>query len=68
MAANPLLQLLPLLIIGLALVPPYWKIFERSGWHPALSLLMVVPFVNLILLWVVAFKKWPSDNISGTFN
>ena len=67
MALNAFVSLLPFLVIGLLFVPPYWKIFDRSGWHPALSFLMVVPLVNLVLLWVVAFKKWPSDNISGTF-
>ena len=60
-------QLVPLLIVLLLIVPPFWKITKRSGWHPALSFLMIVPLVNLIFLWGLAFKKWPNDDISGKF-
>lgn len=68
MSSASIAQLLPLFVLGFLFVPPYWKIFQRSGWHPALSFLMIVPLVNIILLWVVAFKKWPSDDyMAGTF-
>ncbi|PCI04612.1 MAG: hypothetical protein COB78_09985 [Hyphomicrobiales bacterium] len=40
------------------LVIPFWRIFKRSGWPPALSLLMAVPLVNVVLLWIFAFSKW----------
>ncbi|PDQ19972.1 hypothetical protein CN311_16720 [Mesorhizobium sanjuanii] len=50
-----------LLIICVVLVVPYWRIFPRAGWPSALSLLMVVPLVNFVLLWILAFKKWPGD-------
>ena len=43
---------LPLLIL------PYWKIFSKAGFSGALSLLMVVPLVNLAVLYYVAFSKW----------
>jgi hypothetical protein len=39
-------------------VIPYWKIFSKAGFAGALSLLMIVPFVNLIVLYVVAFSEW----------
>jgi uncharacterized membrane protein YhaH (DUF805 family) len=45
---------LPIFII------PYWKIFSKAGFSGWLSLLMVVPFVNLVLLYVVAFSEWKS--------
>ena len=67
MQANSFISLIPLLVVGLLFVPPYWKIFGRSDWHPASSFLMVIPFVNLVLLWLVAFKKWPRDDFAGTF-
>ncbi|TIT02882.1 MAG: hypothetical protein E5W87_07945 [Mesorhizobium sp.] len=50
-----------LMIIFASLIVPYWRIFPRAGWPSALSILMVVPLLNLVLLWVVAFKKWPGD-------
>ena len=47
-----ILVFLPIFVI------PYWKIFSKAGFAGALSLLMIVPFVNLIVLYVVAFSKW----------
>ncbi|TWI29824.1 hypothetical protein IQ26_04939 [Mesorhizobium tianshanense] len=50
-----------LLIFCALLIVPYWRIFPRAGWPSALSILMVVPLLNFVLLWVLAFKKWPGD-------
>lgn len=52
--------IIPLLIILVLAVIPYWKIWSRTGHSGAWSLLMLVPLANLISLWVLAFKKWPS--------
>ena len=41
-------------------VVPFWKIFARTGFKPAFSLLALIPGGILILLWVVAFAKWPA--------
>jgi hypothetical protein len=41
-------------------VVPYWFIFRKAGYHPALSLLMIVPFVGLIMKFFLAFAEWPS--------
>lgn len=48
------------LIYAVLIVVPFWKIFERTGHSPYLSLLMVVPIVNLGLLYWLAFKDWPA--------
>jgi len=37
---------------------PYWRIFSRAGFPGVLSLLMIVPFVNLAVLYYVAFARW----------
>ena len=50
-----------LVVVGLLWVIPFWRIFPRSGWPSALSLLMFIPLVNIVLLWVLAFKRWPGD-------
>jgi hypothetical protein len=42
-------------------VVPAWRIASRAGFPGALSLLMIIPFVNIVLLWVFAFIKWPSE-------
>ena len=52
--------LVPILIILVLAVIPYWKIWARTGHSGAWSLLMLVPIANLISLWVLAFKRWPS--------
>ena len=40
------------------IVIPYWKIFNKAGFSGWLSLLMMVPLANLIVLYVVAFSEW----------
>lgn len=52
--------IVPILIILVLAVIPYWKIWARTGHSGAWSLLMLVPLANLISLWVLAFKKWPA--------
>jgi type VI protein secretion system component VasK len=43
---------------------PYWKIFGKAGFSPALSLLMVIPLVNIAMLYYLAFSDWPSHRRS----
>lgn len=60
-ALTPAVLILVLLIaliftvIGLL---PYWKIFSKAGFSGWISLLMVIPLVNLVVLYVVAFSNW----------
>ena len=37
-----------------------WRIFEKCGWSGALSLLLLIPLVNLVILLMVAFSESPS--------
>lgn len=37
----------------------YSKIFSKTGYSWAMSLLLLVPFGNLILLLILAFGQWP---------
>jgi len=37
----------------------WWKIFSKAGYSGAMSLLMLLPLVNLIMLLVLAFGQWP---------
>jgi len=47
------------LLIFVALVMiPYWMIWKKAGFSPWLSLLMLVPLVNFIMLYVLAFSEW----------
>lgn len=40
------------------LLVPYWRIFSKAGFSGWLSILMIVPLVNLVVLYYVAFTDW----------
>ncbi|MFT5644904.1 MAG: hypothetical protein ACI83P_002468 [Janthinobacterium sp.] len=42
-------------------IVPAWRIAQKAGFPGALSLLMLIPMVNIILIWVFAFIKWPVE-------
>ncbi len=44
--------------ISLIVLPPFWIIFKKAGFQPILSVLTLVPLVNLVLLYMVAFSEW----------
>ena len=37
----------------------YWRIVSKAGYNGALSLLLLVPVVNLVMLCIFAFGEWP---------
>jgi hypothetical protein len=53
-------ELLLLLLFFIFVVLPFWRIFGKAGFPPALALLMVVPLVNIVMLFVLAFASWPT--------
>jgi hypothetical protein len=53
--------LLVVVVVGLAfIVFPYWRIFKKAGFSPALSILMIVPLVNICMLYFLALAEWPA--------
>ena len=44
---------------------PLGRTLKRIGLSPFWSLLVFVPFVNLISLWVLAFSEWPVERKTG---
>ena len=46
------------LIMTVIFMIPYWFIWKKAGFSPWLSLLMLFPLVNLIMLYVPAFAEW----------
>jgi len=51
-----------LLIWGVILVVPFWRLLPRFGIPNWVAIFTLFPLVALILLWVMAFK----DKIDGT--
>ena len=45
---------------ALLTVIPFWKICQKAGFPPALSLLMLVPIANVVLPFYIAFAQWPA--------
>ena len=54
-------ELLVLLLFTGGVIVPFWKIFTKLGFSGALSLLMIVPLANIVVLYVVALAR-PSKN------
>jgi hypothetical protein len=55
--------LLPLLlaiciVVAIIVILPFWFICKKAGFSPWLSLLNLIPFGNLILIYVLAFAGW----------
>lgn len=55
-ASGPLMMI----VVGVIIVLPFYKLWKRTGHNPWISLLMLVPVVNLVMLYVLAFKDWPA--------
>jgi hypothetical protein len=53
---------LPWLIVLVIAVVPFWRICKRVGHSPWLSLLTLLPLVNLVFIYYPAFSQWPSEN------
>lgn len=58
--AMAVLAIMPVIIlVALAVViVPFWFICKKAGFSPWLSLLNIVPFGGLILMYVLAFGEW----------
>ena len=52
-----------LLLWVAVIILPFWKIFSKAGFSGWLSLLLLVPVVNLIVLYVIAFARWPARRV-----
>ncbi len=60
-AIGLLLGLIVCIVVAVVVTVPhyfYWKRTGHSGWW---CLLMLVPVVNIAALWVLAFKRWPTE-------
>ena len=46
----------PILIL---LVLPFWKIFSKAGFSGWWSLSLLLPIINILVIYILAFSKWP---------
>lgn len=54
-----------ILIIGLLWAVPTGIILKRLGYSSMLGILMIIPLVNFIAIWALAFARWPIDSGSS---
>ncbi|UTW06537.1 hypothetical protein [Pseudomonas benzenivorans] len=52
---------LTMLLFAALIILPFCLIFKKAGYSQWLGLLMIVPLVNLILLYFLALSTWPRD-------
>ena len=62
-AQHALMVMIPIIVVGgliaLAIILiPYWFICKKAGFSPWLTLLNIVPFGGLVLIYVLAFAEW----------
>jgi hypothetical protein len=48
------------LIFAAFLVFPLWRIARKMGYPGFLGILALIPFVNIVLAYVLAFQQWPA--------
>ena len=46
-----------MLLLGALLIIPFWQLFSKAGYSGWWSFLMIVPLVNVIALYVLAFSS-----------
>jgi len=49
------------LISAIIMIIPLWRLSQRVGWSPWLSLLWLLPVAGVVYLYVLAFAQWPSQ-------
>ena len=50
-----------MLVIAIAVVIPAWRICQRTGFPGWMGVLILIPIVNLALLYFIAFADWPVE-------
>lgn len=58
--SSAIIQLLVLILYASVIVIPFYQLWKRTGHNGWIALLMIIPIVNLVLLYVLAFKDWPA--------
>ncbi len=54
-------MLVPLLTIVAITVIPTWALLRRTGKSLAWLLLLILPLGAIIVMWILAFSRWPKQ-------
>lgn len=61
------MEFLAWLAVTILQVIPLWRILPRAGIASPWALTAALPLGVLVLLWVLAFRRWPQDDLPGRF-
>jgi len=50
-----------LLFVLAIYIVPVWRILTKAGYSGLWSFLSFIPLLNVIMLWVFAFSRWPNE-------
>ena len=62
MRKDDLLFYLFMSISSIIFVIPFWEILPKAGYNKIFALLIFIPGVTIIMLYSLAFSKWPIHN------
>ena len=65
---SPVHWIVVLVVFAAIVVVPIWAwctIVRKAGFSPWWGLLSIIPLVNIALLFVFAYSKWPMDGQVG---
>ena len=62
---GPMIFLGVFIFILVVYIIPLVRIISKAGYSGFWALIVFVPLVNIIMLWVFAFSRWPSLQSRG---
>ena len=48
-----------IVVLSLFVILPFWKIFSKAGFSGLMSIAMLIPLLNVVMLLFLAYSEWP---------
>ena len=48
-----------IVVLSLFVILPFWKIFSKAGFSGLMSIAMLIPLLNFVMLLFLAYSEWP---------
>lgn len=45
------------IITAILIIPPFWMLFGKYNIPKILSIFAIIPFINILFLWILAYRK-----------
>ncbi len=56
-----------LIVNAVIWVVPLYRILPRAGMNKNIAFVAAIPAAGMILLWVLAFRRWPAETMGGGY-